>query len=417
MPFIAVDPVDNRPRIPVGVGDDEEVQCPKCNDMMSVREGSRTRHFYHPADPSCNGESSLHLRMKSIAVEKLTDEYPNASIRVEFVTDDVPRRADVFVEFEQPQFPFGKGIAVEVQYRNDQKDLTETTVSYLTADISVIWLFEENYVGTRPEYEDVELPDPIPVWPYSVPHGDTPSPDSSPGEYLDVTERDLVAFLPNHVDDQISLGEFRANSDTTEKCANTAEWAREKELNLNLSITSPGVQEVYKSWLQSRIQSLRSEHRTAVEERSDIVQLETRPTSFSSWFNEGPGETFSLTFRVNRTNVSQFTVRKIVDGTEVTTLFDENDVESFIEFVLNVGYELECSRISTPGKQAVRQSVKSHLSNLSYSITPTWSETVTVELNSSTETIHLEFCPEQMQSLLDLCAKIQLWYDLLAHSG
>jgi len=39
MPFIAVDPIDNRPRIPIGVDDDEEVQCPVCNDSLRVREG------------------------------------------------------------------------------------------------------------------------------------------------------------------------------------------------------------------------------------------------------------------------------------------------------------------------------------------------------------------------------------------
>lgn len=72
MPFIAVDSIDNRPRIPVGVGDDEEVQCPVCQDALRVRDGpSIARHFYHPPDSDCSGESPLHLRMKSIAVDKV----------------------------------------------------------------------------------------------------------------------------------------------------------------------------------------------------------------------------------------------------------------------------------------------------------------------------------------------------------
>lgn len=75
--------------------------------------------------------------MKSIAVEKLKDKYPDSTVHVEFVADEVPRRADVFVEFAHPRFPFGQGIAVEVQYRNEQKDLTETTASYLTGDTRV----------------------------------------------------------------------------------------------------------------------------------------------------------------------------------------------------------------------------------------------------------------------------------------
>jgi len=412
MPFIAVDPVDNRPRIPIGVGDDEEVQCPVCGDPLRVREGDSTaRHFYHPPDHSCNGESALHLRMKSIAVEKLTDEYPEASIHVEFVTDEVPRRADVFVEFDHPRFPYGKGIAVEVQYQNEQKDLTETTASYLTGDTSVIWLFQENYAGTRPDYDDVELPNPIPVWPYSIPHGEAPAPDPSPGDYVGITEGDLVAILPNHVDDQVSLAEFPGESDSSDESDDLPEWTREKELHLNLSIKSPGVRETYKSWLKGKIQSKRSEHRDDVEDRREVVELEDRFTYFSERFSEGPGETFEFSIGVRNATVSRFTVRKIVAGTEITLLLNDDEIDSFTEFVLELCYALACTRVSTSSEQDVNQSVESSLSTLSYVISQTGTETVTVELNSTTETANLEFCPQQIQSLVDLCAKVQLWYE------
>lgn len=171
MPFIAVDPINSRPRIPVGVDDDEEVLCPVCDGTLRVRDSSFfARHFYHPPDSStCEGESSCHLAMKSIAVDKLRTKYPDAEIKIEFTADTVPRRADVFVEFDDPRCPLGRGIAVEVQYRNDQKDLIETTASFLDDGASVIWLFEEDYEGDRPNYDDVQLPQPIPVWPHAIP--------------------------------------------------------------------------------------------------------------------------------------------------------------------------------------------------------------------------------------------------------
>ncbi len=412
MPFIAVDPVDNRPRIPIGVGDDEEVQCPVCSDSLRVREGDSTaRHFYHPPDHSCSGESALHLRMKSIAVEKLKDKYPDSTVHVEFVTDEVPRRADVFVEFDHPRFPFGRGIAVEVQYRNEQKDLAETTASYLTGDTSVIWLFEENYHGTRPEYEDVELPDPIPVWPYGIPHGEASSPDPPAGDYLGITEADLIAALPNHVDDQVSLAEFPSESDPSEEPDDLPEWTREKELHLNLTLESPGVREVYKTWLKAKIQSKRSEHRDDVEERREIVELEDRFTYFSERFSDGPGETFEISIGVRNSNVSKFKVRKIVDGTKITSLLNNDEIDSFTEFVLELCYLLECTRVSTSNNRAVNQLAESNLGTLSYAIAQTGTETVTVELSSTTETMNLEFCPQQIQQLVDLCTKVRLWYD------
>ncbi|MFA9427021.1 competence protein CoiA family protein [Natronorubrum sp. A-ect3] len=414
MPFIAVDPVDNRPRIPIGVDDDEEVQCPVCDDSLRVRDGpSIARHFYHPPDTTCHGESNLHLRMKSIAVDKLQEKYPDASVHVEFVTDEVPRRADVFVEFNQPRFPFGKGIAIEVQYRNEKKNLTETTASYLTGDTSVLWLFEENYVGTRPEYVDVELPDPLPVWPYSIPHGEAMSPDPSAGNYLGITEGDLVAALPNHVDDQVSLAEFPGASDTGDESENLPEWTREKELHLSLSIESPGVREVYKSWLDGKIQSKGSEHQDEIEERREIVELEDRFTYFSERFSKGPGETFEFSIGVRHSGSGQFTVRKFVDGMERELMFliGDDETNSFTEFVLELCYRLECTRAATSKGQEVNQPVESNLSTLSYAISQTGTETVTVELSSTTETMNLEFCPQQIQPLVNLCAKVRLWYD------
>lgn len=411
MPFIAVDPVDNHPRIPIGVGDNEEVQCPVCNEPLRVREGPSTaRHFYHPPDHSCSGESALHLRMKSIAVEKLKDKYPNASIHVEFITDNVPRRADVFVEFEQPQFTFGKGIAVEVQYRNEQKDLTETTASYLTGDISVIWLFEENYIGAHPDYDDVELPEPIPVWPYSIPHGES-SPESSAGKHLGITESDLISVLPNHADDQASLAEFPSVPDTTDDSEKLPEWSRKKELHLNLSITSPGVQTIYHSWLEGKIQNKGTDYLDEIEERRNIVELENRPTHFSNRFDEGPGDTFKFKIRVHHTDPGQFTVQNFIDETEIKFKITDDTINRTSEFVYDLCYKLTCTCTTTPRNRTANQPVESTHSTFQYTISSTGANTVTVKITDSNKTLTLEFTPSQIQPLLALWAKVQLWYD------
>jgi len=143
MPFIAIDPVDGRPRIPVEVENNEEVECPICGGVMRVRGGDyRARHFYHPPESNDSCETPLHFHMKSIAVAKLEKAYPDSTVDIEIRANEVPRRADVYVELDQPRLPLGRGIAVEVQHLNDQKDITGTTADYLADGSSVMWLFE-----------------------------------------------------------------------------------------------------------------------------------------------------------------------------------------------------------------------------------------------------------------------------------
>jgi len=66
---------------------------------------------------------------------------------------------------------------------------------------------------------------------------------------------------------------------------------------------------------------------------------------------------------------------------------------------------------SSRDDRELNQSVAPNLSTLSYVISQTGTETATVELNRTTETMDIEFCPQQIQPLVDLCTKIQLWYD------
>jgi hypothetical protein len=96
---------------------------------------------------------------------------------------------------------------------------------------------------------------------------------------------------------------------------------------------------------------------------------------------------------------------------ELLFLLGGDDINSFTEFVLELGYELECTRLPTSKHHEMKQPNKSNLGALSYSISQTGNETVTVELSSTRETMNIEFCPKQIQPLLDLCAKVRLWYE------
>lgn len=410
MPFIAVDPRDNRPRIPVSVGDDEKVKCPVCDEILLVRDGPDiARHFYHPPESSCGGESALHLAMKSIAVDKLQQVYPDADVHIEFKTDDVPRRADVFVEFEQPSYPLGKGIAVEVQYRNDSKDLTETSANYLTGGVSVLWLFETNYEGTHPDYDDVDLPTPIPVWPYGVPHSDTADEHASAATYLDLSEEEIISQLPNHTDGQLSLTEF-PDPDTTSQ-ATTPDWELNREIHLNISLDTPGARKFYHGWVDGQISKHMDEFADNVLAQRKDARIESRPSYISQPFRTVPGAMFDMVFRSNPPNSGSFMLKKFADETRIhSTRFNDERVAELNMLVKEICYELANSRgTSLPHSEGetVRNST---LGTLSYSLSRTQSNVVVLTTYSKQKPMSVRFHPSNIPELLKFCAKISLWY-------
>lgn len=100
--------------------------------------------------------------MKSIAYSKLLETYPEASIATEKPIG--PRRADILVTFPDPEYPLGKGLAVEVQHKNNSKDLLSTDQDYYDEGYSVLWLSKQHYS----DY-DVAIDHVQPVWPNALP--------------------------------------------------------------------------------------------------------------------------------------------------------------------------------------------------------------------------------------------------------
>lgn len=103
--------------------------------------------------------------MKSIAYARLEEEYPEATVELE--TGLSGRIPDVLLTFPESRNPYGKGIAVEAQYRNKGKDIDAATEHYFENSYSVAWL-EEDFSN-----HDVDLSGILTLWPNALPdrHG------------------------------------------------------------------------------------------------------------------------------------------------------------------------------------------------------------------------------------------------------
>lgn len=200
MPWIAES--DGQQVVPEEVEDGTDVFCPSCNNEMFPRgpfSDGRARHFAHKSSgggggsgEGCGGEgeSATHRKWKSFTKSRLkqlfdSEFYQRIELEVSipiFSNDEVSqkianlrtgkstREADVYVELAENHPRFGRGIAVEVQYRNESKDIEGTEADYLSQGISVLWLDEGDFLDDRCTLQRHKLLDQIlPVFPTTVP--------------------------------------------------------------------------------------------------------------------------------------------------------------------------------------------------------------------------------------------------------
>jgi hypothetical protein len=165
MTFIAQ--TEDGPVAPEEAATGDRLACVECADSLSiVSSHTRTdgvfvsRHFRHPPDDACGGgESDTHKAMKSIALSKLKETYPDhseTSLDEKTVGD---RKPDAYLRFDEPHDRLGYGVVAEAQYRNHDKDTETVTENYLNEGFSVYWLDEDDYDGL-----DVSLGQPVSVW-------------------------------------------------------------------------------------------------------------------------------------------------------------------------------------------------------------------------------------------------------------
>jgi hypothetical protein len=100
--------------------------------------------------------------MKTISYARLEEYFPNADLELEGHLNG--RFADVLLTFPEPRSPYGKGIAVEVQYRNKGKDIEAVTEHYFQHSYSVAWLEKEDFMA-----HDVDLSGILTLWPNALP--------------------------------------------------------------------------------------------------------------------------------------------------------------------------------------------------------------------------------------------------------
>jgi len=174
MPFVGVK--ENEKVTPEQIGDDEIVKCPSCGELMKPRSSHHrkingkdvfiARHFWHfeSSDNACSGgESYQHQRMKSIALSKLKEIFDYSDSGLEKKVGE--KRPDVYIEFPEPQDPYGKGICVEIQYRHKGKNIEETNESFFDEEYSVCWLEENDFHNKNVNIVDNILS----YWPYAIP--------------------------------------------------------------------------------------------------------------------------------------------------------------------------------------------------------------------------------------------------------
>jgi len=135
-----------------------DAHCLECGERMRVwreSESGTARHFKHigemgdsgGAGSHCSGgEGDEHRKWKNFAAERLSEVFGNiAEVAVEKRlaaphTGKTERYADAAVMFDETDEQLGHGLAVEVQHKNDGKDIEATTRDYLKQGVAVAWL-------------------------------------------------------------------------------------------------------------------------------------------------------------------------------------------------------------------------------------------------------------------------------------
>lgn len=165
MPYKALYNGETKP--PQSVPENTTVECAECGDPMHiVKSHTRTsgsfvsRHFQHNPDhntggggggSSC-GESDEHIKLKSIAASKLEHIFEESLWKCELeyrlentATDAEHRDADALVLFDDFDEQLGQGVAVEVQYKNDDKDKSAVERDYQNNNISTVWVAPDDF--------------------------------------------------------------------------------------------------------------------------------------------------------------------------------------------------------------------------------------------------------------------------------
>lgn len=221
MPYIALH--NDRKIAPKQAPTDESVTCPECGGNMRVRgpySDGRARHFWHidnlgggkggPGNP-CEtvAESDKHKKWKSLAADRLLHYFGDncRTCRMEMQLDAPEsekdhRIADALLLFDERDPQLGQGIVVEVQHKNESKDIDATTTDYLANDIAVVWTDGSDFGDNRMLLNEKNIRQRArnTAWPQNVPTVADWDPSPTGRELLN----DLAGKIAiRHIDDDI----------------------------------------------------------------------------------------------------------------------------------------------------------------------------------------------------------------------
>lgn len=225
---------NGKKKAPRQVPEDVEVECPECREEMSVVKAHMrgdslvSRHFRHKSGGGAVGEtgggsaacesvheSDEHMVWKSMAADRLESLFAGnlfdcqMELMIEAPTSEKDyRQADAAVIFEERDTQLGQGVVVEVQYRNNSKDIEAVTEDYLEQDLSVVWADADDFGERRMQLAEVDIrtrafeaiwPEHVPpksAWesetdyiPNIVPESSVPA--TLPPEFFDAAAREL----------------------------------------------------------------------------------------------------------------------------------------------------------------------------------------------------------------------------------
>jgi ssDNA-binding Zn-finger/Zn-ribbon topoisomerase 1 len=166
MPYKAIYEGEAKP--PQSVPEHTDVSCPDCGEKMHVVKSHErqtgtfvSRHFRHSREhgtggggaggKSC-GESDEHIKLKSIAASKLEHIFEDNCWKCELeytlentTTDANHRQADAILLFDDTDDQLGQGVAVEVQYKNKDKNKRAVERDYIENNISTVWVTPDDF--------------------------------------------------------------------------------------------------------------------------------------------------------------------------------------------------------------------------------------------------------------------------------
>jgi len=120
------------------------------------------------SEHSGGGESLKHERRKLAAMHEAANRYPDGIVKSEYTIGE--KRADAVLIFDEPHEKYGKGLAIEYQYKNENKDLQATQEHYAEHEFTTLWITDREFTmqGNIPDI-DLFGGAVYSVWPNSVP--------------------------------------------------------------------------------------------------------------------------------------------------------------------------------------------------------------------------------------------------------